>query len=244
MAHYSHASHVGAALSVVDILYAIYTRAADINKDNVEDLKRDKVILSKGHASIALYAVLAQIGILDDELLERYYIDDGVLPGHLDKDSVLGVDCSAGSLGHGLPIGVGMALAHQDKRVFVVIGDGELNEGSVWEALIFSGKKSLSNLTIIVDSNNLQGFAKCDEIADYSKLADTLNNFGLDAVEVDGHDIEALGQALNTNATKTKVIVAKTVKGKGVSYMENEFVWHYKSPNDEQLAIALSDIDA
>lgn len=243
MAHYSRASHVGSALSVVDLLYVIYTRFVDINKDNLNDINRDKVILSKGHASIALYSILAKMGFMDKEKLNHYYVDGGVLPGHLDKDSVAGVDCSAGSLGHGLPIGIGMALANPNKKVFVLMGDGETQEGSVWESIIFAGKHYLPNLTIIIDNNNLQGFGVADEVADYSKLSKTLNNFGLDCVEIDGHNLEQIEKELGKTTTKTKAIVAHTIKGKGVSYMENELKWHYKSPNDEELAIALQEIN-
>lgn len=243
MAHYSHASHIGSALSVVDLLYVIYTRIADINKDNLCDIKRDKVILSKGHASIALYATLAELGLIEKELLNKYYIDDGILPGHLDKASCPGIDCSAGSLGHGLPVGVGMALANPDKKVFVLMGDGETQEGSVWESIIFAGKHYLPNLTIIIDNNNLQGFGTAEEVADYSKLSETLSNFGLDCVEIDGHNLEQIETELNRKTTKTKAIIAHTIKGKGISYMENELKWHYKSPNDEELEIALKELE-
>ena len=242
MAHYSHASHIGSALSVVDLLYVIYTRIADINKDNLYDINRDKVILSKGHASIALYTTLAELGLIEKEYLNKYYIDDGILPGHLDKDSCPGIDCSAGSLGHGLPVGIGMAIANPNKKVFVLMGDGETQEGSVWESIIFAGKHCLPNLTIIIDNNNLQGFGTSDEVADYSKLSETLNNFGLDCVEIDGHNIEQIETELSRKTTKTRAIVAHTIKGKGVSFMENELKWHYKSPNDEELEIALKEL--
>ena len=243
MAHYSHASHIGAALSVVDILYYIYKNCAEINVENVKSIERDKVILSKGHASIALYTVLAQLGLLDKEKLNQYYIDGGVLPGHLDKDSEAGVDCSAGSLGHGLPIAIGMALAHPQHNIFVVMGDGETQEGSVWESFIYAGKHSLSNLTIVIDNNNLQAFGRADEVADYTKLVDTLNNFGLEACEIDGHNFDEIEKAFARKTAKTKVIIAHTIKGHGVSFMENELKWHYKSPNDEELALALQEVN-
>lgn len=244
MAHYSHASHVGSALSVVDLLYVIYTRLTNISKENLNNIDRDKVILSKGHASIALYSILAEMGFMDKEKLNCYYIDGGVLPGHLDKDSVAGVDCSAGSLGHGLPVGIGMALASPNRKVFVIIGDGETQEGSVWESFIFLGKHSLPNLTIVIDHNNLQGFGTVDEVADYSKLCNTLDNFGLDCVEINGHNLEEIEQALQRKTSKTKIVIAHTIKGHGVSYMENELKWHYKSPNDEELKIALKELEA
>ena len=243
MAHYSHASHIGSALSVVDLLYVIYTRVVNISKNNVDEIDRDKVILSKGHASIALYAVLAELGLIDKNKLNHYYIDGGDLPGHLDKDSVIGIDCSAGSLGHGLPIGIGMALSNPGKKVIVLMGDGETEEGSVWESIIFLGKHPLPNLTVIVDSNNLQGFDVVDKVAEYSKLCNTLDNFGLDCVEIDGHNLGQIEQALKRNISKTNAIIARTIKGKGVSYMENKLEWHYKSPNDEELKVALNELD-
>lgn len=244
MVHYSHASHIGSALSVVDILYTIYNRVADITTDNVHSTHRDRVILSKGHSSIAMYATLAMKGIIPEDFLEKYYVDGGCLPGHLDKESCAGIDCSAGSLGHGFSIGIGMALAHPDKKVFVIIGDGELNEGSVWEGIIFCGRHKIPNLCMIIDFNNLQAFARADEIANYSRLSATLANFGLEACDVDGHNLDELEAAMRKETASTKAIVAHTTKGKGVSYMEGQFVWHYKSPNDEQLSQALEELQS
>lgn len=207
MTHYSHASHIGAALSVVDILYYIYKYCINLNKENINNIDRDKVILSKGHASIALYSVLAELGLLDKNKLNKYYIDGGVLPGHLDKDSEAGVDCSAGSLGHGLPIAVGMALANSKHNVFIVMGDGETQEGSVWEAFIYAGKHPLSNLTIVIDSNNLQAFGNTDSVADYTKLCDTLNNFGLEAYEINGHNFDEMKQVFAKIHPKQKLLL-------------------------------------
>ncbi len=243
MTHYSHASHVGSALSCVDLLYVIYSRIVNITVENLASIDRDKVILSKGHASVALYSVLAELGFLDKDALKYYYIDDGVLPGHLDKDVCKGVDCSAGSLGHGLSIGIGMALAKPEHKVFVVMGDGESEEGAVWEGLIFCGKRALPNLTIIIDNNNLQGFGRVDEIADFSKLSEALRYLGCDTYDIDGHDLTQIEDVLRKETRKTKVVVAHTIKGKGVSFMENEFKWHYKSPNDVELEIALQDLE-
>lgn len=243
MAHYSHASHIGAALSCVDLLYCIYKNFADITSQNVFSIDRDKVILSKGHASIALYAVLAEFGLLDKEKLKQYYIDGGVLPGHLDKDSEAAVDCSAGSLGHGLPIAIGMALANPKRKVFVIMGDGEIQEGSVWEGIIFAGKNPLKNLTIVIDKNNLQAFGKTTEVANYSSLKSTFNNFGLDAYEIDGHNISEIYSILDKKSEKTKIIIANTIKGHGISFMENQLKWHYKSPNDEELEKALKEVN-
>lgn len=244
MAHYSKASHIGAALSSVEIVYTLYSKIMNITKDNLESTDRDKFILSKGHACVVLYSTLAEMGLMSKEYLDRYYIDNGVLTGHLDSNSLDGVDCSAGSLGHGLSIGIGMALAKPQFNIYVLMGDGECDEGSVWEAVMLLSQLKLRNLTVIVDENKLQGFGYTKDIINQSDIAKKLEVFGLDVIEVDGHSIEDLEAAFKKKTEKPKAIVAHTIKGKGVSFMENELKWHYKSPNDEELAIALKEIDA
>lgn len=242
MASYSHASHVGSALSVADILFTIYTRVANIGKSNIESANRDCVILSKGHASSAMYSILAELDIIPSEWLDKYYIDGGALPGHLDMTISSAIDCSTGSLGHGVPIGVGMALANSRRNVYVIIGDGELNEGSNWESFLFCGAKKLNNLTFVIDYNNLQGFGAANEVADYSRLSAALCNIGLDACDVCGHNIEELEKSLKRGSDRTKALIAHTIKGNGVSYMENELKWHYKSPTSEELNKAYEDL--
>lgn len=242
MTHYSHASHVGAALSCADILYVIYAKIADINLNNLEQQNRDKVILSKGHASVALYSVLAELGLMPKEKLESYYIDGSELSGHLDKNNYPAIDCSTGSLGHGLPIAIGMALACPKQKIFVIIGDGELNEGSIWEGILFAGKHSLPNLTVIIDKNNLQALNTTDQIADYSNLLSIFTNLGLQAYEIDGHNHAEIEKVLQEKTAKSKIVIANTVKGKGVSFMENKLQWHYKSPNDDELALGLKEL--
>lgn len=242
MAHYSHASHVGSALSVSDVLYVIYSKVANITEENLPESARDKVILSKGHASTALYSTLAHLGLIDKSLLDSYYITGGKLPGHLDMASILGVDASAGSLGHGLPIGLGMAIADKEHHVFVIMGDGECNEGSVWEAVMLLGRLRLINLTIIVDKNELQGFGRTAEVMADKNLGDRFRAFGLDVQEVNGHDLDKLERALKKTSDRTKAIVCHSIKGHGVSYMEDQLVWHYKSPNDDQLKTAIAEL--
>lgn len=242
MAHYSHASHVGSALSVADVLYVIYSKVADITPENLRDTYRDKVILSKGHASTALYATLAHVGLMDKSLLDSYYITGGKLPGHLDMTSVPGVDASTGSLGHGLSLGLGMALADRKHRVFVIMGDGECDEGSVWEAAMLLGSLRLQNLIAVVDKNELQGFGRTADIMADQNLAERFSTFGLDVQEVNGHDLQQIEDALKKTSDRTKLIISHSIKGQGVSYMENQFIWHYKSPDDEQLEIALREL--
>ena len=180
-------------------------------------------------------------------MLNKFYCDDGILPGHLDKEVVPRIEVSSGSLGHGLSIGIGMAIASKlDKlnyKVYVLCGDGELNEGSIWEAIMFAPQKQLNNLTLIVDYNKLQGYGKTNEIINLEPLKDKFAAFNWYVIEVDGHNFNEIENALLKKTNKPKVIIAHTVKGKGVSYMENEFVWHYKSPNEEQLKIALKELE-
>lgn len=242
----SFASHSGTALSTVDILTILYFKVMNIDPNNPTLKSRDKFILSKGHGSSALYATLAERGYFSKELLDGFYIDGGQLPGHLDKDAVPGVEVSSGSLGHGLSIGVGMAIANKidklNNQVYVMCGDGELNEGSIWEAIMFAPHKNLDNLTMIVDYNKLQGYGKTNEVINLEPLNEKLKTFNWEVIEIDGHNLQEIEKALISKSNKPKAIIAHTVKGKGVSYMENEFVWHYKSPNKEQLEQAIKEL--
>lgn len=247
MTHYSKASHVGACLSVIDILYILYFKIMKIDPVNPMKVDRDKLILSKGHASAALYAALAERGYFPKEYLTKFYIDGGILPGHLDIESVPGIEASAGSLGHGLSIGLGMAIANRQTqnsgKVYVILGDGECNEGSVWEAVMLASSLKINNLTVIVDFNKLQAFGRTNDIVNQKNLAKRWKAFGWDVHEVDGHDLNQLENAFLAACDNPKVIIAHTIKGKGVSFMEDKLEWHYKSPNDEQLILALKELE-
>ncbi len=243
MAHISNSSHIASCLSVVEILAVLYTKVLKINSDNINCQIRDKFILSKGHAAMALYSTMAEMGFIPKNYLERYYVNGGILPGHLDKTVLDCIDCSAGSLGHGLAIGIGMALADKNHRIFVLLGDGECNEGSVWESIMILGYLKLNNICVIIDKNNLQGYGYTKNIIDQSNLAERIRSFGLNVFEVNGHNIEELDKILNCKSDISKVIVANTIKGKGISFMENELKWHYKSPNDEEFAKAMSELE-
>jgi transketolase len=242
----SSASHSGTALSTVDILTVLYFKKMNIDPNNPTKHNRDKFILSKGHGSSALYATLAERGYFDKALLNGFYLDGGKLPGHLDKDAVAGVEVSSGSLGHGLSIGLGMAIANKINKlknhVYVMCGDGELNEGSVWEAIMFAPQQKLTNLTLIIDYNKLQGYGKTNEVINLEPLGEKLSSFNWDVIEIDGHNYSEIESALQKQTLKPKVIIAHTIKGKGISYMENEFIWHYKSPNEEQLIKAIKEL--
>ncbi len=242
----SNASHSGSALSIVDILVVLYFKIMNIFPNEPLNPNRDKFILSKGHASAALYSTLAERGFFDKKILEGFYVNDGKLPGHLDKEVVFGVEVSSGSLGHGLSIALGMAIADKvdknNSNIYVLCGDGEMNEGSMWEAIIFAAHKKLNNITLIIDYNKLQGYGKTNEVVNLEPLSDKFISFNWHVIEIDGHNFLEIENALSMKVKKPKVIIAHTVKGKGVSYMENQFVWHYKSPNKYQLLQALNEL--
>lgn len=246
MVHYSKSSHVGTCLSIVEILYSLYFRVMNVDPAMPKKPDRDKFILSKGHGSAALYATLAEKCFFPKKILDRFYIDNGMLPGHVDMTVVPGLEASAGSLGHGLSIGVGMAIANRQMgnpgKVYVLLGDGECNEGSVWEAVMLANQLRLENLMAIVDYNRLQGFGYTKDVIDQHNLSDRWASFGWNAYDVDGHDVNELEKTLLLPQQGPKVIIAHTVKGKGVSFMENRLEWHYKSPNDEQYMQAMKEL--
>lgn len=247
MNHKANASHSGSALSIVDILVVLYFKIMNIDPKNPHKVDRDRFILSKGHASSALYVTLSKRGFFEKELLEKFYVDGGILPGHLDKTSAPGIEVSAGSLGHGLSLGIGMAIASKldniGFNVYVLCGDGELNEGSMWEAILFAGHKKLDNLTLIVDYNKLQGYGYTKDVIDLEPLVDKFKSFNWNVREIDGHNFEEIGKVLKEKSSKPKAVIAHTIKGKGVSFMENRLEWHYKSPNDKELKQALRELE-
>lgn len=242
----TRASHVGSALSVVDILVAIYSvgmRAGYIGPTG------DHCILSKGHAAVALYGVLAECGVLDRESVERFYADGGLLGGHPEPDINQGVVVGTGSLGHGLPVGNGMSfgkrLAGSDGHTWVVMSDGECEEGAVWEAALFAAQHRLGNLTAVVDRNGMQGMGSTEAILALEPVAAKWRAFGWRVVEIDGHDLAALAQAVQppdpADGAPT-VVIARTIKGKGVSFMEANNDWHYRSASPDELAVALAEL--
>ena len=250
MVHRAKASHIGSALSIADILAVLYGSVLRLDPADPRWEGRDRFILSKGHACVAVYAALAARGFFPEEDLLRYGQDHSELMNHI-SHKVPGVEFSTGSLGHGLPFGVGKALAakRQGKpwRTFVVLSDGEWGEGSNWEACLFAAHHRLDNLTAIIDYNKLQSLTTVAETLGLEPLADKLQAFGLAVREVDGHDHAALLDALSGApwvAGKPSVVIAHTTKGKGVSFMENAVKWHYSSPDDAALARALSELEA
>ena len=250
MVYTAQSSHVGGALSVVDILTALYFRILSIDPKNPEWLSRDRCILSKGHCCSALYATLATRGLIPEDILDKYSVNGGLLMGHSSLNYKLFVEATSGSLGHGLPMGVGMAIAgKRDKvnyRVFVILSDGECDEGSVWEAAMFASHLKLDNLIAIVDYNKIQSFGRVEEVINLEPFAEKWRSFGWSAREVDGHDLNQLIRMLKNvpfEKGKPSVVIAHTIKGKGVSFMEDKLEWHYRSPNKEQYECALNELN-
>lgn len=246
MNHRANASHSGSALSIVDLLTVLYFKYLNINPGNPKEIHRDKFILSKGHASSALYATLAERGFFSKKFLDKFYVDNGILPGHIDMEAAPGLECSAGSLGHGISIGLGMAIAAKyqklKSKVVVIISDGELNEGSIWEPLLLAPHLKLDNFTVIVDYNKIQSFGITNEVVNLEPLNEKLKAFNWQLIEINGHDFQQIENALTSKTTQPKLILAHTVKGKGVSFMENKLEWHYRSPGKELLEKALLEL--
>ncbi|HEX8727217.1 MAG TPA: transketolase [Ktedonobacterales bacterium] len=250
MVHAANASHIGSSLSMTDLLAVLYGGGVlRVNPAEPEWPERDRFILSKGHAAASAYATLAEAGFFPTDWLATYCLDGSKLSGHLTR-GVPGVELSTGSLGHGLPVGAGMALAARRDgrpwRTFVMLSDGELDEGSNWEAILFAAHHGLDNLVAIVDYNKIQSFGSVAEVMRLDPLAEKWRAFGWACREIDGHDHDAIADALSSvphESGKPTAIVAHTIKGKGVSFMENLLAWHYKSPNDEQLAQALAEVE-
>ena len=242
----SKASHIAAILSVADIVAVLYGKVMNVNKDNYNKQDRDIFILSKGHAGVAQYCALAEKGIIDKNSLQGYYCFGSDLSGHV-SHKVPGVEVSTGSLGHGLGIGVGYAYSFKlDKKpnqVYVVLGDGECNEGSVWESIMLAVQLKLDNLHVIIDNNQMQALGFTKDIINMNNLSERFKAFNCNVVECNGHNMSELYNAIVTKATdKPTVVVAHTIKGKGVSFMENNILWHYRNPNEEDAKKAIEEI--
>ena len=240
-------SHVGSMLSIADVVAVLYGEVLRRNKKG-PDVFYDKFILSKGHAGCAVFSALAELGIINKkELLETYYQNGSLFSGHVSSHGISGIELSTGSLGQGVCVANGLALARKmdksDSRVFTIVGDGELNEGSVWEAVMFAVSQKLDNLAIIVDKNNFQLMGKTKDISPAENLKERFCAFGCEVVIIDGHNHSEIKRALTmAHPNKPLVIVANTIKGKGVSFMENNNTYHAKPVSDELLAQALKEV--
>ena len=253
MVYSAQSGHIGGSLSACELLTVLYHKIMH----NVTDWKsspdfenRDRFVLSKGHVAPALYAVLAEKGYFEKDELKKIRKIDGNLQGHPDMRKTPGIDMSTGSLGQGLSVANGMALAsklnHEGVRVYCICGDGELQEGQIWEAAMTSSHRKLDNLCLIVDNNNLQIDGNVDTVKNICPLDEKFKSFGFEVINVDGHDMEKLIRAFDKAKTvkgKPTVIIAKTIKGKGVSFMENKADWHGKAPNEEEYKMAMEELN-
>ena len=239
-------SHVGSALSIADILAVLYTNM-NVDPKDPSNPKRDRFILSKGHAGAAVYAVLAELDFFSKEILDTHYQDGSILSGHVSHKGVPGVEFSTGSLGHGLSVATGFALAAKRKSLnfnsYALLSDGELDEGSNWEAILFAPHHNLNNLTCIVDYNKLQSLTTVKETLNLEPLADKIQSFGWNVLDIDGHNHDEIKKAIEANTSKPKFIIANTIKGKGISFMENKVVWHYRSANEDELSKGLKELE-
>jgi transketolase len=247
LSHFGKAPHLGSSLSCVDLILAAYTSFLRIDPKNYLNPTRDRFILSKGHAITTLYSILAEMGFFSSELLKTFNKDGSSLPEHPSPQCVPGVEMATGSLGHGLSVGIGHALAarilKQTYRVMVLMSDGECNEGSVWEAAMFAAAQNLNQLVVIIDFNKWQATGRSEEIMKLSPLADKWKSFGWQSYEIDGHDYSQILDTLSKiPAEKPTAIIAHTIKGKGVSFMEDDNNWHYRIPNEEELSKAKAEL--
>ena len=250
MSHKARTPHLGSALSCVDILVAIYWGVLEIEPKNPKANGRDGFILSKGHAAPALYAALAYRGFFSEELLDTFTEEGSCLAEQPGPNCVPGLELATGSLGHGLPVGIGMALAgrlqESSYRVFVLMSDGECNEGSVWEAALIAPAQKLERVVAIIDYNKWQATGRSNEVMALDPLKEKWQSFGWSSHEVDGHDLKALVQVLRNvpdGTGKPVAIIAHTVKGKGVSFMEDDNNWHYRSPSINEVKKAKNELE-
>ncbi|MEL7968841.1 transketolase [Vreelandella neptunia] len=248
MACHARASHIGSALSICDIIAVLYGKVLNLKPEDPSWEERDRFLLSKGHACSAVYAALAELNFFPKSWISEYGKDHSILMQHI-SHKVPGVEFSTGSLGHGLSFGVGKALAAKRRNkswhTFVLLSDGELDEGSNWEALMFASHHQLNNLTAIIDYNKLQSLTTIENTLSLEPLSDKFSAFGWQVYEVDGHDHTELYEALTSSPleeTKPSIIIAHTTKGKGVEFMENKVEWHYRSPDKTQLEDAISNL--
>ena len=247
--YYGKSGHPGGSLSIADILTVLYFNELNIDEKNPKWEDRDRLVLSKGHCSPALYSCLANRGFFDVEKLKTFRKIDSNLQGHPDMNKIPGVDMTSGSLGQGLSVANGMAIAgkinKKNYRVYCILGDGEIEEGQIWEAAMTSNKYKLDNLCVIVDNNNLQIDGTIEEVMSSYPIDEKFRSFGFEIIKINGHDIDEILKAFEVAKNikgKPVCIIAKTIKGKGISYMENQVGWHGKAPNDEQYDIAIKEL--
>jgi transketolase len=247
MSHIAKTAHLASALSCIDLLAVLYEKVLRINPEDPKAIDRDRFILSKGHGATALYAVLNYKGIIEDEELSKYGTEGSLLEEH-PSPKQQGIEAATGSLGHGLAIANGIALGAKIQgrsySTYVLMSDGEMNEGSVWEAALFSARHELNNLTAIIDYNKWQATGRSEEVLAINPLCDKWESFGWEVEEIDGHDHEAILTALTSPRSRLpRMIIAHTVKGKGIGFMEDDNNWHYRSPDSSELEKAREELE-
>ena len=242
--------HPGGSLSIADILTVLYFNQMNIDEKKPDDPNRDRLVLSKGHACTALYSVLAEKGYFDKEDLKTFRKLGSPLQGHPDMNKVPGIDMTTGSLGQGLSASVGMAIASKMNKagckIYCILGDGEIEEGQIWEAAMSASKYKLDNLCVILDNNNLQIDGEIEKVGGMNNITEKFLSFGFNVVNINGHNIDEIIDAITTaKQTKVKptIIIAKTIKGKGVSFMENKAEWHGKAPSEEEYKLAMEELN-
>lgn len=246
MTHKGKSSHIGSILSCADIIAVLYSEIMTIGESD-KSLTRDRFVMSKGHAGAGLYACLAKLDLIPENQLETHYQDGSRLSGHVSHKLLPRIEMSTGSLGHGLPLSCGVALALKLKgissKVFCLMSDGELDEGSNWESMLFASHHNLSNLKVIIDRNKLQSIKSTEQTLSLEPLIDKFKSFNWEVSNIDGHNHEFIKRDLSFASDKPHIIIANTIKGKGVSFMENSVLWHYRSPNNDELEQALQEIE-
>lgn len=247
--HETKSPHIGSSLSTVEILVSLFFKVLKVSPEDSANPERDRFILSKGHACPALYSVLAEKGFMCEEDLQGFAVNCGALEQHPTRDIKRGIEVSTGSLGHGLSIGIGMALAakrdRKEHRIYVLMSDGELNEGSVWEAAMFASHHNLDNLVAMIDYNKIQALGYTKDIINLEPLSQKWSSFGWAVKEIDGHDYSQILEVFDKvpfSTNKPNIIIAHTVKGKGISFMEDKLLWHYRPPNDKEYEMALKEL--
>ncbi len=248
MTNLGESSHIASVLSMADIVAVLYGSVMSYKSDEPKWAKRDRFILSKGHAGAGIYAVLAECGFISIDKLNTHYQDGSDLSGHVSHKGIPGVELSTGSLGHGLSVSAGMALAgkinNKKHNVYVLMSDGECDEGSIWEAALFAHHHKLDNLVAIIDRNRYQSIYSTEDTLSLEPFLDKWQSFGWNVLSIDGHDHQQLLNAFNTKVTeKPLCIIAETVKGKGVSFMENNILWHYRSPQGKEFEAAIAELE-
>ena len=250
MTHVSNGSHIACVLSVADIIAVLFAKIMNYDPENPKMDERDRLVLSKGHAGAAIYSALAEEGFFDVEELKTHYANGSRLSGHV-SHKVPGIDVSTGSLGHGLPVAAGMAhsakIDGKKHTVYVVLGDGECDEGSIWESALYANQYELNNLVAIVDHNKMQSFGYCEDTIKLEPLSEKWKSFGWNVVEIDGHNHEQLKNTFESirgnNNNKPTVVIANTIKGKGISFMEGNIKWHYNSPQGDDYDNAVKELE-